>query len=206
MTIIIFAIFCIFIIIFILTNYFEYLDKHSWIPTVISILVAAFAILFTWGYDKHKHEKDQEKLLKTILLELDYIAGVGIMTVASLERNSLLHWYEETYNSRHLPSHPIKEIDVDGYAQRLDYEINGKSTMKVKQALYWVNDCIKMLNYNTNILIGIELSDSAKEYKEEQKRRIIPLIKQPISRLEILCSYLKTLIEERFGVGYNRDG
>jgi hypothetical protein len=108
-----------------------------------------------------------------------------------------------------VPPHRVKDINVDHYSVNLDYKIKGKPTNEIKEILYFIQDCISMLNYQNEGML--EIFGSFEDFDKKGKPRLTfkqaSLMKdryifvvQPLSRLHILCKCLIKKLKEDFGI------
>lgn len=154
--------------------------------SAISVLVAVATFFIALGLQRKRHINNQLGLLKSLMCELNYLGGEGEMQIGSIPRHSHLHWFEDTFSKGGVPTHDMKDIDVNRYIVELDEKIKGNSTRYLKDTLLFIHDCVVMINRWTDEFLKLVQSEDSKEVKREKAEKMYLFVKQPIQRLKIL--------------------
>ncbi len=170
---------------------FLWLNMYGGAFSAISVLVAVGTFFVALFLQRNRHINNQLGLLKSLVCELNYLGGEGQMQIGSTKRDSHLHWYEEAFSKGGVPTHDMKDIDVNRYIAELDEEIKGKSTRSLKEFLLFIHDCVVMVNRWTDEFLKLLQSEDKKEVRSQKARKMYVFVKQPIERL-------KTLVPEAF--------
>lgn len=154
--------------------------------SAISVLVAVATFFIALGLQRKRHINNQLGLLKSLICELNYLGGEGEMQIESIKRHSHLHWYEEAFSKGGVPTHDMKDIEVNRYIVELDEKIKGNSTRYLKDTLLFIHDCVVMINRWTDEFLKLVQSEDTKEVKREKAEKMYVFVKQPLERLKIL--------------------
>jgi len=163
-----------------------WLNTYGGFISATSVFSAVVIFLLTLWSQKKRHVDNQLGLLKSLICELNYLAGEGEMHIGPITRISHLRWYEDSFKKGGVPTHDMKDIDVNRYIAELDETIKGKSTRYLKEVLLFIHDNVIMINRWTYQFLKLTQSTDGKEVKSEKAKGMFVLIKQPIERLKIL--------------------
>lgn len=165
---------------------FLWLNIYGGAFSAISILVAVGTFFIALWLQRKRHINNQLGLLKSLICELNYLGGEGKMQIGPLTRYSHLHWYEEAFSEGGVPTHDMKDIDVNRYIAELDEKIKGKPTRYLKEVLLFIHDSVVMINRWTDEFLKLTQSRDNKEVKSKEAEKMYVFVKQPIERLKIL--------------------
>lgn len=165
---------------------FLWLNVYGGAFSAISVLVAVKTFFIALWLQRKRHINNQLGLLKSLMCELNYLGGEGEMQIGPLTRHSHLHWYEEAFSEGGVPTHDMKDIDVNRYIVELDEKIKGNSTRSLKDTLLFIHDCVVMINRWTDEFLKLVQSEDNKQIKRQKAGKMYVFVKQPIERLKIL--------------------
>ena len=162
-----------------------WLNTYGGAFSAISVLVAVVTFFIALLLQRKRHIDNQFGLLKSLMCELNYLGGKEKMLIGSISRDSHLHWYNAAFSKGDIPTHDMKEIDINRYITPLDEKIKGKPTRSLKEFLLFIHDCVVMVNKWTNEFLKLAQSEDEEFAKQEAKRKYV-FVKQPLGRLNKL--------------------
>ncbi len=165
---------------------FLWLNIYGGSFSAISVFMAVVTFFIALRLQRKRHINNQLGLLKSLMCELNYLGGEGEMQIGPLTRHSHLHWYEEAFSKGGVPTHDMKDIDVNRYIAELDEKIKGESTRYLKEVLLFIHDSVVMINRWTDKFLKLTQSRDSKQVKSKEAENMYIFVKQPIERLKIL--------------------
>lgn len=186
--------------------FFDIMNEWQGFFTLYAILFAYVLWSVDYFYKRYIHREEQERYLQLLLLKIEYLSKSGIMRIFGEEqRISVVDWYQKVISVGGLPTHRLPSIDADFFARVLDNTIDGKSTLELKKALFFIRDKIEMANYWLDYMWNNDFE--IEHVENERKQYIINHLKKAQSFLEEATVTLKNFsaetrihIEERFGI------
>ena len=110
-------------------SFFQFLNDNSGLLTFLSVLVAIIIFVLTLIWDKYKHNKNQQLLLKSLKFKIKEI-------------ETMINSYKQTP----IPFYPLPLPDESLYVRNLDFKIKGKSTSSVKFCVNRIQDKCIIIN------------------------------------------------------------
>lgn len=167
----------------IIKQIFLWLNIYGGAFSAISVLVAVGTFFTALFLQRNRHINNQLGLLKSLVYELTYLGGEEEMQIGSIRRDSYLTWYEEAFSKNSVPTHDMKDIDVNRYIAELDERIKGRPTRHLKEFLLCIHDCVVMANSLRNEFLRILVSEDKEEVKTQKCKETYVVIKQPLKHL-----------------------
>ena len=183
-----------------------WVNGNSGLITFLSVLVAITIFLFTWFWDKYKHRKNQYKILRSLIGEINALTGKR--TFGTISMGPHLQWLQDHKVTDHL----AHEIDANFYSRNLDYKIDDKRTDEIISALRMIQDKIDLVNYYAakqreklyNLWTQERRIDDFNLWQKQIDDRLNNVLHgkklQAIREAWILLESLQRLINERFNV------
>ena len=154
--------------------------------SAISVLVAVATFFIALWLQRKRHVNNQLGLLKSLMCELNYLGGEEKMQIGPITRYSHLYWYEKLFSKGEIPSHDMKDLDVNRYIAELDEKIKGKSTRPLKESLLLIHDNVVMINRWTDTFLKLSQSRDSREVKIKKADKMYIFVKTPIDNLKKL--------------------
>lgn len=107
----------------------EFINQNSGLITLISVFVAVLIFLATWLLDLHRHNKNQQLLLRSLKFKIK-------------EVENMINSYKETQ----IPFYPLPLLDEALYVRSLDFKVKGKSTSNIKFCINRIQDKCIIIN------------------------------------------------------------
>ncbi len=173
-------------------DFITLLDLHPWISVVGTISVAILVFLANLYFTKRIHKKNQEALLKNLLVEIYFLTKKSLKFENGKESSGghIDYFRKCLERQKGWPHHDMRELrDLSD----LDYSLKRKETSILKHLVFHANDKVKLLNFYR---IGKLANDQNVRIWNYDK----DYIKTVISELENILGNLKSKIEEDFGV------
>ncbi len=161
-------------------------NTYGGLVSAASVLIAVVIFLITLLLQRNRRIRGQIGILKSLMCELNYLGGQGEMNVAGRARRSHLYWYEKSFKTGSIPTHDMKDINVNTYITELDEEVKGKSTRDLKNIVLWIHDCVIMVNRWTGEFLKLHSADYPSQIKAQEVKKMLPFVKHPIDRLKEL--------------------
>lgn len=175
-----------------------WLNTYGGFFSAVSVFVAVIIFLLALWSQRKRHVGNQIGLLQSLICELNYLGGKGEMQRGPIKRRSHLHWYEDSFKKGGVPTHDMRDIDVNRYIAELDERIKGKSTRYLKETLLFIHDNIVMINRWTGEFLKLTQSKDNKETKSKRANAIYVFVKQPMQRLGVLIPEAVGEINEKW--------
>lgn len=165
---------------------FSWLNIYGGAFSAISVLVAVGTFFIALCLQRKRHINNQLGLLKSLICELNYLGGQEKRQIGSITTYSHLYWYEKAFSKGEIPSHDMKDIDVNRYIAELDEKIKGKSTRRIKDFLLFIHDNVVMINKEKDRFLKLSQSRDSKEVKIKKANDRYLFVQIPIENLKRL--------------------
>lgn len=173
----------------IIENSSSNLDFIGWLLTFVSVIVAIIIFYKNERNKEIRHIKNQKELLKNILLEINFLTKKE-MKLEAMTFGGHIKYFKDALEKKGRPHHDIRLLTEH---HNLDYSIQGRATLGIRQLIFHANDKIRLLNaYRTEKLDGKKYFFTETKYKD--------YISAVIGELEEILSKIEEIIKQKFSV------
>jgi len=170
-------------------DYSKIIEGKQGLISITTLIVAIILhYLLEWKEEK-KHLEKQLSILRSLLVKIEYLGGKSDMElIGGFKRISHVKWFSEISE---IKAHKALELNADFFVLNLDHKIKNKSTQKLKNTLYFIDEKVNTINHfnqkRFDLFIGgntagVKICNSFIEAAVNDLKKEIPKVKEYIEK------------------------